>query len=54
VGLVNAYARRLQLAAMRDPDIRRVFASVQHLIMDPKALTAPSMLLRVLRAGRAR
>nr|BFE57618.1 hypothetical protein GCM10020063_021440 [Dactylosporangium thailandense] len=48
-GLLNAYARRVQLASMRNPDVRRVFTSVQHLIMDPAALTSPAMIAKVLR-----
>ncbi|MEV8511462.1 hypothetical protein [Dactylosporangium sp. NPDC051484] len=52
VALVNAYARRVQLASMVNQDVRQVFTSVQHLIMDPAALSTPAMVARVLRSGR--
>ncbi len=52
IALLNAYARRVQLASMVNPSVRRVFTSVQHLIMDPAALTAPAMVVEVLRSAR--
>ncbi|MEJ3653044.1 FAD-dependent oxidoreductase [Actinomycetes bacterium KLBMP 9759] len=52
ISVLNAYARRVQLASMADPAIRKVFTSVQHLIMDPAELRRPSMVLDVLRAAR--
>jgi len=52
VRLKNAYAKRIQLASMVDPQVRRVFTSVQHLITDPAALLKPAMVVRVLRAAR--
>lgn len=52
VRLKNAYAKRVQLASMVDPEVRRVFTSVQHLIMPPAALMKPAMIARVLRAAR--
>ncbi len=51
IRLVNAYARRVQLAAMVDPEIREVFSLVQHLVLPPDVLRTPSMLLKVLRKG---
>lgn len=52
IALLNAYARRVQLASMVNPAVRRVFTSVQHLIMAPAALTAPAMVVEVLRSAR--
>jgi 2-polyprenyl-6-methoxyphenol hydroxylase-like FAD-dependent oxidoreductase len=52
VAVLNAYARQVQLASMIDPAIRRVFTSVQHLIVDPAALRKPRMVLDVLRTAR--
>jgi 2-polyprenyl-6-methoxyphenol hydroxylase-like FAD-dependent oxidoreductase len=52
IRLKNAYAKRVQLASMVDPQVRRVFTSVQHLITDPGALMAPAMVARVLRSAR--
>ena len=52
VRLKNAYARRVQLASMADPQVRRVFTSVQHLITDPGELLKPAMVVRVLRSAR--
>lgn len=51
ISLLNAYARRVQLASMVNPGVRRVFTSVQHLIMDPAELTAPAMVVKVLRCA---
>ena len=52
VSVLNAYAKRVQLASMVDPSVRRVFTSVQHLLVDPSALTRPAMVVRVLRKAR--
>lgn len=52
IRLLNGYARRVQQASMVDPQVRRVFTSVQHLILDPAALRKPAMVVRVLRAAR--
>lgn len=52
IGLMNAYSREIQLAAMVDPHVRDIFNSVQHLILSPAALRTPAMLLRVLRQAR--
>ena len=52
IGVINAYAHRIQLAAMVDSHVRHVFNSVQHLILDPAALRTPAMVLRVLRQAR--
>ncbi len=52
VRLKNAYAKRIQLASMVDPEVRRTFTSVQHLITEPAALMKPAMVLRVLRSAR--
>jgi 2-polyprenyl-6-methoxyphenol hydroxylase-like FAD-dependent oxidoreductase len=51
IALANAYSRRVQLASMVDPEIRRLFGSVQHLLTPPSALRAPSVIWRVLRAS---
>ena len=52
VRLKNAYAKRVQLASMVDPQVRRTFTSVQHLITEPTELMKPAMVLRVLRGAR--
>jgi 2-polyprenyl-6-methoxyphenol hydroxylase-like FAD-dependent oxidoreductase len=52
IRLKNAYAKRVQLAAMVDPQIRLLFTSVQHLIVDPAELTKPATVARVLRLSR--
>jgi 2-polyprenyl-6-methoxyphenol hydroxylase-like FAD-dependent oxidoreductase len=52
IRLKNAYAKRVQLASMVDPQVRRTFTSVQHLITEPTALMKPAMVLRVLRKAR--
>ena len=52
VRLKNAYAKRVQLASMVDPQVRQVFTSVQHLITDPAELLKPAMVARVLRGAR--
>ncbi|MEO6504305.1 MAG: tryptophan 7-halogenase [Jatrophihabitantaceae bacterium] len=52
IRLKNAYAKRVQLASMVDPTVRRAFTSVQHLISDPAVLLKPAMVARVLRGAR--
>ena len=52
IRLKNAYAKRVQLASMVDPQVRRTFTSVQHLITEPTELMKPAMVLRVLRGAR--
>ena len=52
VGLKNAYAKRVQQASMVDPQVRKAFTSVQHLIADPAVLLKPAMVARVLRGAR--
>jgi 2-polyprenyl-6-methoxyphenol hydroxylase-like FAD-dependent oxidoreductase len=52
IRLRNAYAKRIQLASMVDPQVRQVFTSVQHLITDPAELLKPAMVVRVLRSAR--
>ncbi|MDQ1720279.1 MAG: hypothetical protein QOI26_13 [Pseudonocardiales bacterium] len=52
IRLKNAYAKRVQLASMVDPQVRNVFTSVQHLITDPSELLKPAMIARVLRGAR--
>jgi 2-polyprenyl-6-methoxyphenol hydroxylase-like FAD-dependent oxidoreductase len=52
IRLKNAYAKRVQLASMVDPQVRRAFTSVQHLITDPAVLLKPAMVARVLRGAR--
>jgi 2-polyprenyl-6-methoxyphenol hydroxylase-like FAD-dependent oxidoreductase len=51
IRLVNAYSRRVQLAAMVDPEIRELFSLVQHLVLPPDVLRKPSMVFKVLRKG---
>ena len=51
IRLKNAYAKRVQLASMVDPEVRKVFTSVQHLITEPAALMKPAMIARVLRGA---
>lgn len=50
--LRNRYSRRIQLAAQVDPEIRRIFTAVQHLLMPPGILRKPAMVLRILRLSR--
>jgi 2-polyprenyl-6-methoxyphenol hydroxylase-like FAD-dependent oxidoreductase len=52
IRLKNAYAKQIQLASMVDPDVRRVFTAVQHLIADPAELLKPTMVARVLQGAR--
>lgn len=52
IGLKNAYAKRVQQASMVDPQVRKAFTSVQHLIADPAVLLKPAMVARVLRGAR--
>jgi hypothetical protein len=53
IDLLNRYSRRVQLAARFDPDVRRVFSSVQHLVIPPSALFQPTIVAKVLRASRS-
>ncbi len=50
--LLGRYTARLQRATARDPEVRRVFTSVQHMLTPPSALFTPRIAWRVLRAGR--
>jgi 2-polyprenyl-6-methoxyphenol hydroxylase-like FAD-dependent oxidoreductase len=52
IRLKNAYAKQIQLASIVDPEVRRVFTAVQHLIADPAELLKPGMVARVLRGAR--
>ncbi len=52
IALRNRYSRRIQLAAQVDPEIRRIFTAVQHLLTPPGILRKPAMILRVLRLSR--
>jgi 2-polyprenyl-6-methoxyphenol hydroxylase-like FAD-dependent oxidoreductase len=52
VKLLNAYSRRLQLVAKADPEVRRIFTEVQHLVTPPSVLFTPSMVAKVLRGPR--
>ncbi len=53
IDLLNGYSRRVQLASKADPEVRRTFTAVQHLVQPPAALFKPAMIRRVLR-GSAR
>lgn len=53
IRLLNAYSRRLQRVAQVDPEVRRVFTEVQHLLRPPTGLFTAPMLARVLRGPRA-
>ncbi len=52
-GLLNRYARAVQIASQRDPVVRRAFTGVQQLVTAPSALFSPAVLARVARSGRA-
>jgi 2-polyprenyl-6-methoxyphenol hydroxylase-like FAD-dependent oxidoreductase len=52
IGLLNRYSRRIQLAAQVDPEIRRTFTQVQHLLLPPGVLRRPPMVWKVLRTSR--
>lgn len=52
IALRNRYSRRIQLAAQADPEIRRIFTAVQHLLIPPGILREPAMVLRILRLSR--
>lgn len=52
IGLLNRYSRQIQLAAHVDPEIRRTFTAVQHLVAPPAVLGRPRMVWRVVRAAR--
>ncbi|MCP3805040.1 FAD-dependent monooxygenase [Allokutzneria sp. A3M-2-11 16] len=49
VDLLNAYSRRLQIAANSDVRVRRAFWKVQHLLAPPATLFAPSVMIKALR-----
>lgn len=53
IDLFNGYSRRIQLASKVDPEVRRAFTSVQHLVVPPGVLFKPAMVRRVLRGSRA-
>ncbi|WP_203907093.1 FAD-dependent oxidoreductase [Rhizocola hellebori] len=53
IALLNRYSRRVQLAARYDPVVRRVFSSVQHLVIPPSALFQPSIVAKVVRGSRS-
>ena len=48
IKLSNWYVRRITKASKRDPDLTRVFFSVQHLVAPPSALFKPAMVAKVL------
>ncbi|GAA1025628.1 FAD-binding monooxygenase [Virgisporangium ochraceum] len=52
IDLLNRYSMRVQQAALRSTEVRRVFTSVQHLIAPASRLLTPAMVLKVLRASR--
>nr|MDT0657355.1 hypothetical protein [Micromonospora sp. DSM 115978] len=52
IRLLNRYSRRIQLAAQVDPEIRRTFTQVQHLLIPPSVLRRPPMVWKVLRTAR--
>ncbi len=52
IGLLNGYAKRVQLASQVDVEVRKTFTAVQHLLKPPSALFRPSFVLRVLRASK--
>jgi 2-polyprenyl-6-methoxyphenol hydroxylase-like FAD-dependent oxidoreductase len=53
VRMVNAYLRRLHVAAEHDPEVGRAFLRVVNLVDRPERLLAPAVAARVLRGGRA-
>lgn len=53
VRAVNAYLRRLHVAAERDPEVGRAFLRVVNMVDRPERLLSPSVGRRVLRAGRS-
>lgn len=53
-GLRNRFGRELQFAAQNDPEIRRLYMRVQHLLLPPDVLFKPATILRILRAARKR
>jgi len=50
---LNGYSRRVQLASKVDPEVRRIFTAVQHLVMPPTVLFKPSVVRRVLRGSKS-
>ncbi len=53
IRVLNRYSRRVQRAARYDAEVRRVFSSVQHLLLPPTALFKPSIVGKVMRASRS-
>lgn len=52
IAVLNKYSRRIQLATQVDPELRKLFTTVQHLLVPPDVLRTPGMVLRVLRTSR--
>lgn len=52
IRLLNSYSRQIQLAAQVDPEVRRTFTAVQHLITPPDVLRRPGMVWKVVRSAR--
>lgn len=52
IRLSTSYSRQIQLAAQVDVEVRRIFTSVQHMIVPPAVLRRPKTVWRVLRAAR--
>jgi 2-polyprenyl-6-methoxyphenol hydroxylase-like FAD-dependent oxidoreductase len=52
IDLLNGYSRRVQLASRVDPEVRRAFTAVQHLVTPPTVLFKPAMVRRVWRGSR--
>jgi 2-polyprenyl-6-methoxyphenol hydroxylase-like FAD-dependent oxidoreductase len=53
IDLLNGYSRRVQLASKVDPEVRRTFSAVQHLVKSPTALFKPGVVRRVLRGSKS-
>ena len=53
VRIINAYVARVQAAAAVDPAVGLAFLRVANTVDLPEKLLRPSVVLRVLRAGRA-
>jgi hypothetical protein len=54
IRLSNWYSRRISLASKRDPEINRIFFSVQQLLTPPSVLFKPAMAAKVLWFSRGR
>jgi flavin-dependent dehydrogenase len=52
IAVSNWYARRIALASKHDPEINRVFATVQQLLAPPSVLFRPAFVARVLWRAR--